>query len=431
VERIIHRRPPAKAQKTALRLLRTAAYTRVSSGKDAMLHSLSAQVSYYSKLIQNTPGWVYAGVYTDEAITGTKRERPEFQRLLEDCRAGKIDLVVTKSVSRFARNTLTTLEAVRELRALEVDVFFEEQNIHTLSAEGEFLLTLLASYAQEESLSVSENCKWRIRNDFKEGRPTFTRLLGYELQNGKFIIVPGEAELVRRIFADYLSGKGITSIRKALLSEGVGISQTGLSKLLRNEKYAGDLLLQKSFTADHLTKKKTKNTGQLPMYLVEDAHEAIIPRADFNAVRAEMARRSARYQPNPQAPPLYDLSGKIRCGTCGAGYRRKHAAAGSKYEKIVWICKTFNTLGRDHCTAQQIPDDILRAKLAEAGGLEGLQEIRVPGPNRLCFVYADGRLAELPWQHPSRRESWTPGMKEQARQDALRGHRMREGGQTA
>jgi len=429
MDRIIHKRPSIQRQKAALKLLCTAAYTRVSSGKDAMLHSLSAQVSYYSQLIQSTPGWVYAGVYTDEAITGTKRERPEFQRLLADCRAGKIDLVITKSVSRFARNTITTLETIRELRALGVDVYFEEQRVHTLSAEGEFLLTLLASYAQEESFSVSENCKWRIRNDFKEGRPTSVRLLGYQFRDGTFVIVPEEAGLVRQIFADYLGGMGIIAIRKKLLSEGVRFSQTGLAKLLRNEKYAGNLLLQKTFTADHLTKKKKKNTGQLPMYLVENAHEAIIPRGQFDAVQAETARRSARYQPAPRAPQLYDLSGKIRCGICGGSYRRKHAVAGTKYEKIVWICKTFNTLGRAHCAAQQIPDDILRAKLAEAGGLEGLQEIRVPGPNLLQFVYKDGRQTELPWRHPSRRESWTPEMKERARQDALRGQSARRDNQ--
>ena len=424
MQRIIHKKPIATPMPKARRV---AGYSRISCGKDAMLHSLSAQVSYYSQLIQSTPGWVYAGVYADEALTGTKQERPEFQRLLQDCRAGKIDLVLTKSVSRFARNTITTLETVRKLRALGVDVFFEEQNVHTLSAEGEFLLTLLASYAQEESFSVSENCKWRIRNDFKEGRPTSVRLLGYQFKDGVFVIVPEEADLVRQIFADYLGGSGLLAIRKKLLGEGIGFSQTGLKKLLSNEKYAGDLLLQKTYIADHLSKKKVKNTGQLPMYHVENAHEAIISRADFDAVQAEMARRSARHQPHPQAPQLYDLSGKIRCGTCGGGYRRKHAAAGSKYEKIVWICKTFNTLGREHCAAQQIPDDILRAKLAEAGGLEGLVEILVPGPNLLQFIYEDGQRMELPWAHPSRRESWTPEMKEQARQDALRGHQTKGG----
>ena len=428
MDRIVQQRP-TKLNRAALRRLRVVAYTRVSSGKDAMLHSLSAQISHYSGVIQSTPGWIYAGVYTDEALSGTKRDRPEFQRLIADCRAGKIDLILTKSVSRFARNTITTLETIRELKALGVDVFFEEQGIHTLSAEGEFLLTLLASYAQEESFSVSENCKWRIRNDFKEGRSCFVRLLGYQFRDGTFEIVSEEAELVRQIFADYLGGMGILAIRKKLLGEGVGFSQTGLKKLLSNEKYAGDLLLQKTFIADHLTKKKMKNTGQLPMYHVENAHEAIIPRADFDAVQAEMARRSARHQPHPQAPQTYPLSGMIKCGLCGGGYRRKHAAAGTKYEKIVWICKTFNTLGRDHCTAQQIPDDILQAKLAEAGGMEGLQEILVPGPNALSFVYTDRRV-DLTWQHHSRRESWTPEMKEKARQDARRGHKMK-GGQAA
>ena len=430
MERIIHRRPPTKHQTAALKLLRTAAYTRVSCGKDAMLHSLSAQVSYYSQLIQKTPGWVYAGVYTDEAVTGTKRERPEFQRLLADCRAWKIDLVVTKSVSRFARNTITTLETIRELRALGVDVFFEEQNIHTLSAEGEFLLTLLASYAQEESFSVSENCKWRIRNDFKEGRPTFTRLLGYELKGGVFQIVPGEADLVRQIFADYLGGRGILAIQKKLLADGVKFSKNGLIALLRNEKYAGDLLLQKTFTIDHLTKKRVRNTGQLPKYHVQDAHEAIISRAEFDAVQAEMARRSAHYQPNPHAPVSYDLSSKIRCGTCGAPYRHKIAGSAPKYKKPVWICGTFNTLGRAYCTAQQVPDNILRTKLAEAGGLEGLREILVPGHGQLAFVYTDGRRVDLTWQNPSRRESWTPEMKEAARQYALRGQSARRGHQT-
>ena len=184
---------------------------------------------------------------------------------------------------------------------------------------------------------------------------------------------------------------------------------------------------QKTYIADHLTKKKRVNSGQLPMYLVEDAHEAIIPREQFKAVQDEMARRAARFQASAHPPIIYDLSGKIHCGVCGGGYRRKHAAAGTKYEKIVWICKTFNTLGRAHCTAQQIPDDILRAKLDEAGGLEGLREILVPGPNRLTFQYKDGRQVELSWRHPSRRESWTPEMRERARQHALRGHQAKGG----
>jgi DNA invertase Pin-like site-specific DNA recombinase len=182
---------------------RVAGYGRVSSGKDAMLHSLSAQVSYYSKLIQSRADWAFSGVYADEATTGTKDNRAELQRLLADCRAGKIDMIITKSIARFARNTVTLLETVRELKLLNIDVYFEEQNIHSLSGDGELMLTILASYAQEESRSVSENCKWRIRRDFAQGRPSASRMLGYHLRDGKFYIIPEEAEIVRRIFADY------------------------------------------------------------------------------------------------------------------------------------------------------------------------------------------------------------------------------------
>ena len=189
-----------------INVLRVAAYARVSSGKDSMLHSLSAQVSYYSSMIQKHPGWLYCGVYADEALTGTKDSRENFQRLLTDCREGKIDLVITKSISRFARNTVTLLETVRELKELGVDVFFEEQNIHTMSTDGELMMTILAAYAQEESRSVSENQKWKVKRQFEDGKPWDGTLLGYRYRDGKYVIHPQEAEVVRRIFRDYLSG---------------------------------------------------------------------------------------------------------------------------------------------------------------------------------------------------------------------------------
>ena len=182
---------------------RVAAYARVSSGKDAMLHSLSAQVSYYSEHIQSHPEWEYGGVYVDEALTGTKDDRDGFQRLLADCRAGKIGMVLTKSISRFARNTVTLLETVRELKTLGVDVYFEEQNIHSLSGDGELMLTILASYAQEESRSVSENCKWRIRQKFQQGIPATAPLTGYRIHKGEFTIEPAQAAIIRMIFEDY------------------------------------------------------------------------------------------------------------------------------------------------------------------------------------------------------------------------------------
>ena len=210
----------------APKLTRVAAYARVSSGKDAMLHSLSAQVSYYNELIQRHPGWVFCGVYADEALTGTKADRENFTRLLQDCKAGKVDMVITKSISRFARNTVTLLETVRELKLIGVDVYFEEQNIHSISADGELMLSILASYAQEESLSASENQKWRIKRNFENGMPWNGTLLGYRYENGKYIIVPDEAETVQLIFDSYLSGMGITAIMKMLNEKGI-LSRNG------------------------------------------------------------------------------------------------------------------------------------------------------------------------------------------------------------
>ncbi|MDY0138989.1 MAG: recombinase family protein, partial [Candidatus Izemoplasmatales bacterium] len=187
--------------------IRVAAYARVSDGKDAMLHSLAAQVNFYKKRIKENPAWVFAGVYSDEAITGTKDSRAEFQKLLEACRLGKVDMILTKSISRFARNTVTLLETVRELRDLNIDVFFEEQNIHTLSGEGEMVLTFLASFAQEESRSVSENMKWRIKKDFEQGLIWGgNACLGYRLVNRKLQLVEDEASIVQMIYDLYLKG---------------------------------------------------------------------------------------------------------------------------------------------------------------------------------------------------------------------------------
>lgn len=264
------------------RLTRVAAYARVSTGKDAMLQSLAAQVSYYSDLIQKHPDWRYAGVYADEARTGTKDTREEFQRLLADCRAGRIDMIITKSVSRFARNTVTSLETVRELKAIGVDVYFEEQNIHSTSGDGEVMLTILAAFAQEESLSVSENCKWRIRKKLSDGECTSLRMYGYRVKDGRFTIIPEEAEVIRLIYSSYLSGMGARAI--ATMLNGKSIPSFSGSRwpretivdILRNEKLAGNLLLQKTFRADHLTKKKKRNHGELPQYYVGEDHKAII-----------------------------------------------------------------------------------------------------------------------------------------------------------
>ena len=397
-----------------------AAYARVSCGTAEMLHSLAAQISAYSELIQSNSDWNYCGVYADEALTGTKESRPEFQRLVADCRAGLIDMVITKSISRFARNTVTLLATVRELKTLGIDVFFEEQNIHSLSAEGELMLTILAGYAQEESRSCSENVKWRIRKDFEEGKPNTGKMLGYRYKNGKLEIVPEEAEIVRQIFNDYLSGMGTLAIKKKLAGQGITLSQTGISCILRNEKHKGCLLLQKTLSTDHISKKQIRNDGRLPQFYVTDAHEPIVSEDVFEAVQTEIARRAAKYNSGNFPVRQYPCTGMIRCGKCGAAYRRKHAAAGSKYEKIVWICATFNTLGKSECDSQQIPEDILMEKVAEVGGLDKVKDIIVPGHNRLTFNMKDGSTVEAEWQHRSRSESWTDEMRKAAGEHAKR-----------
>jgi len=414
--------------KEAPRKKRVAAYTRVSDGKDAMLHSLAAQISYYSDLIQKNQEWEFVSVFADEALTGTKDTRPEFQRMMSECRAGHIDMVITKAISRLARNTVTILESVRALKELNIDVYFEEQNIHSLSGDGELMLTILSSYAQEESRSCSENCRWHIRKQFAEGRPTGGNMLGYKQVNGVFTIIPEEAELVRQIYDDYLSGMGFTAIEKKLRSQGVKFTKSAISKLLRNEKYQGDMLLQKTFTLDHISKKKMINKGQMPQFFVQDSHEPIISREIFVKVQAEIKRRAEHFHAKPKPPKTYPFTGMIRCGICGANYRRKITAAGSKYEKPVWICGTFNTYGKAECDSQQIPEAILEAKVSEALGHNVfdevflkylIKEIRVPVHNRLVFVYHSGSEVEVDWENPSRSKSWTPEMREAARQRQL------------
>lgn len=284
--------------------VRVAAYARVSSGKDAMLHSLSAQISHYSEMIQKHPGWLYVGVYSDEARTGTREDRSGFQRLLQDCKAGKIDLVIVKSISRFARNTVTLLETVRELRQCGVDVFFEEQGIHTMSSEGELMLTVLASYAQEESLSVSENQKWRVRKNFEEGKPWNSTMLGYRNINGTLTVVPDEASIVKHIFDLYIFGSGIPSIVKRLNAEGYrtrygkAFNRSGVFAILRNYAYTGNLLLQKTFRENHITKRTLVNNGELPMYHARNTHEAIIDIKVFQQAQEIMEERAARYAPS-------------------------------------------------------------------------------------------------------------------------------------
>lgn len=421
---------------TPVRRKRVAAYARVSSGRDAQLHSLSAQISYYNNYIGCRGDWELAGIYADEALTGTKEDRPQFQKLLADCRAGKIDMVIVKSVTRLARNTVTLLETARELKLLGIDIFFEKENIHTLSSDGELMLAFLASFAQEESRSASENVKWRIRKNFELGIPNAGNTLGYRLKNGTFEVVPEEAEVVRQIFADYLSGMGRNAIAGKLTRMGIPTkhgqpwNSNTLYGILRNEKYVGDLVLQKTYCPDHISKKNIDNHGELPKFYVENAHEPIIGRDMFRQVQQEIARRREKYGKPDYKPTQYPFTGIVQCGFCGKHFIRKSVASGGRYApRPVWICYTFNTHGRIACAAQQIPEKILTAKTMEVLGIASLDretllryvaEIRVPGHNRLVYVFHDGHTEEVIWENPSRRESWTEEMRQKARERSLK-----------
>lgn len=418
---------------------RVAAYARVSSGKDAMIHSLSAQISYYNSYIGSRGDWQLVGIYADEALTGTREDRPEFQRMLADCRDGKIDMIITKSLTRFARNTVTLLETVRELKLLGVDVYFEKESIHTLSADGELMLTLLASFAQEESRSVSENLKWRIRKMFEQGRPNTGRMLGYRLVDGVLQIIPEEAAVVKMIFSDYLSGMGRNAIAKKLIRlkipplRSAEWRENTIHGILRNEKYTGNMLLQKTFSPDYMSKRSVKNHGELPQYYVENSHEPIIDKEIFDQVQLEMRRRAEKSGSPSKKPATYPFCGLIHCAICGSHYRRRKANAGSKYEKATWICSTFFTRGKTVCASHQIPEDILTAttmRILEVKELNQellkkyLVDIRI-APDKLTYMFADGHTEVVPWQNRSRRESWTDEMKQAAREKSLENARRR------
>ena len=411
--------------------IRVAAYARVSTGKDAMLHSLSAQVSYYSDMIQHHGGWLYCGVFSDEAFTGTKENRPGFQELMAQCRAGQIDMVITKSISRLSRNTITLLKTTRELKSLGVDVYFEEQNIHTMSADGELMMTILASFAQEESRSASENMKWRVRRNFENGVPWHCIMLGYRIEDEQYVIVPEEAEIVRRVFREYLDGKGYTALARELNEEGV-LTRNGniwtpctIKLLLRNYTYTGNLMLQKTFRENHITKKKMKNRGEQPMYHAEGTHDCIVDLDTFLAVQQEMAIRAEHYNaPDGQGLKRYPFSNKLICDGCGKNYRRKKTAA-----RDVWICKTFNSFGKAYCpTSKQIPEETLMEISARVLGTdqfdetifaEEVEQIRVGANNSLTFVFRDGSTTETFWTDRSRAESWTSERRAAARQKEL------------
>ena len=341
---------------------RVAAYARVSVESVRMQHSLSAQVSYYSSFIQSRSDWIFAGVYADYAASGTKTDgRGEFKRMLADCEAGRIDMILTKSIQRFARNTVDLLKTVRRLRELGIAVVFEKENINSLSGDGEMMLTILASFAQEESRSISDNSKWGVRKRFQTGEIGVSNkhILGYRYdeERKQYVVIPEEAVVVRRMFQLYLDRKSLRAICNDLNSQGYRtingclFQEASLSQLIKNEIYAGDLLRQKTFIVDPIIKNKVRNNGELPKYYHADAHEAILDRETYARVQAEIARRAALLN------PVYPFTGKIRCALCGSPFTRKmQQDNGVPY--VHWICRSKKEVGKT-CRSRNYPETLL------------------------------------------------------------------------
>lgn len=364
---------PATFKESAKAILRVAAYARVSTDHEDQQSSLAAQTEYYEKKISEHPGWQFVRVYVDDGISGLRTERREgFNRMVEDCLTGDVDLVLTKSISRFARNTVDSVSTIRKLKEKGIAVYFEKENIYTMDSKGEFLLTIMSSLAQEESRSISENVTWGQRKRLADGKTSlaYSRFLGYDKGKEKYEMVVNEeqAVTVRRIFFMFLQGYTAHSISKVLTDEGVPAPCGGtvwyartIQSILQNEKYKGDALLQKEFTVDFLTRKLKKNEGELPQYYVEEDHEPIISPWLFDYVQKRLKERG-------DVPGRYSgvtvLSSKLECGVCGSMYtpRPWHSTS---YNNLVWQCRNRTKKG-PKCPTLNVYDRLLHFVIHDA-----------------------------------------------------------------
>ena len=350
-----------------MRPKRVAAYCRVSTDREEQEHSFETQKAMYTEMIMMKPTWQMAGIYADEGITGTvAKKRPGFMKMIEDCRKGKIDMIVTKSVSRFSRNNLECLMYVRELKQLGIPIIFEKEGINTIQVSSELLLTLFGALSQAESESISMNVKLGIRQSLKNGNVRFSykTFLGYRKgADGQPEIVPEQADIVRRIYNDFLAGATYLEIAKRLTEENVPTMGGGnrwfserIKSILKNEKYKGDALLQKTYITDPISKRVKKNNGELPMYYVENSHPAIVERRIFDRVQEEIARRAGKKKVKQTGTKTelgrysgkYALTELLYCGECGTPYRRCTWSRDGK-KKIVWRCVSRLDYGKKYC----------------------------------------------------------------------------------
>lgn len=360
--------------------LRVAAYCRVSTDSEEQSSSYDVQIEHYTEFIKKNNEWAFAGIFADDGISGTNtKNRDEFNRMIDECMAGKIDMVITKSISRFARNTLDCLQYIRKLKDKNVAVYFEKENINTLDAKGEIMLTIMASLAQQESQSLSQNVKLGYQYRYQQGEVMVncSRFLGYTKdENKRLVIVSEEAEIVKRIYREYLEGSSMDKIKKGLEADGI-LTGAGkkrwhtstIRKILSNEKYIGDALLQKTYTVDFLTKKRVVNNGIVPQYYVENNHEAIIPREIYMQVQEELVRRSRGHISSSgkrrNFSSSHAFSQIVFCGECGEIFRRVHWNNSGK-KSIVWRCVSRLESTGLSCNARTVGEDILYEKTVEA-----------------------------------------------------------------
>lgn len=361
------------ADVTLQRKRRVAAYARVSTDSDEQLSSYEAQVGFYSRHIQSNPEWEFVGLYADEGVSGTNTKKREgFNRMVSDALDGKIDLILTKSISRFARNTVDTLTTVRKLKERNVEVYFEKENIYTLDAKGELMITIMSSLAQEESRSISENVTWGKRKNMADGKFSlaYKNFLGYKKgEEGILEIVEEEAKTVREIYRRFLEGETARMITDHLTKQGIPTPMgkekwrvSTIMSILQNEKYKGDALLQKTYTADFLTKRVKKNCGEIPQYYIKDSHPAIINPATFDLVQEEIERRRPERHKLHRSSPF---TAKIICGDCGGYYGRKVWHSNSKHRKYIWRCNQKYGSGTV-CSTPNLDEQTLRAAFVGA-----------------------------------------------------------------
>ena len=371
-----------QVSETSKKLKQVAAYARVSTEKEQQEDSFERQVDHYTQLINNNPEWQMVEVYADPGISGTRAEkRPSFMRMIEDCRAGKIEKILVKSISRFARNTVDALQYIRELKDLNISVYFENENIDTLTSGGDVLLTILAAIAEQESRTISTNIRWAYQRKFQNGDIILNTglMLGYtrlpeddENGTGVYEINEEEAAVVRRIFTEYIAGVTITRICRGLEADGIP-TKLGKTKwrtsviesILTNEKYTGNAILGKTYKQDVLTKYRKKNDGTMaPMYYAENTHPAIIEPAMFELAKKEMEHRKAAKDETvgtSRYSSKYPFSGMLVCGTCGSRLRRHVRTMGAGNKVASWACSNRVENGRSECDSHHVREDVMEA----------------------------------------------------------------------